>query len=255
MEIATKVFEIIKVRYENGIASKIDLSRQKTTLYSQELSLIAIKSQLNQIKTSLAILVGKTPQEFVLDYDKNLFDTLQIKSLEVGILSDLLIKRPDIASALANIETNEVLIDVSKISKLSIIKFNLNSSLEMTKDALFSIANPIISSSSIGIDITKNLFDAGKLDSQTKIAESKAQEAIQNYKKTVLVALKEVEDSMSNIEQNKNQLKIEEEILKETLNTFELSQLKYKEGILDFASFLDTQIELYQAQETYIQQN
>ena len=102
MEIATKVFEIIKVRYKNGIASKIDLSRQKTTLYSQELSLIAIKSQLNQIKTSLAILVGKTPQEFVLDYDKNLFDTLQIKSLEVGIPSDLLIKRPDIASALSN---------------------------------------------------------------------------------------------------------------------------------------------------------
>ena len=124
----------------------------------------------------------------------------------------------------------------------------------MTKDALFSIANPIISSSSIGIDITKNLFDTGKLDSQTKIAESKAQEAIQNYKKNVLVALKEVEDSMSNIEQNKNQLKIEEEILKETLNTFELSQLKYKEGILDFASFLDAQKELYQAQETYIQQ-
>jgi len=254
LKISQNLLNIVEVKYQNGVASLIDLNKQKSTLLSQESSLVSLEHQKKQLKNSLAILVGETPQSFELSYDNSVLDSVRIPEIGSGVPSELLLRRPDIASSLANLQSQEASILSAKLDRLPSLKLNLANTLEMTKTALFSLANPAVNSSVIGVSLAQSIFDGGKLKNQEQIAISKGEQAIQEYRKTVLNALQEVENTMSSLSQNDKQLTLQKAIYENTKHTLKLSELKYKEGILEHISLLDSQKSYFQADEQLVEQ-
>ncbi len=106
----------------------------------------------------------------------------------------------------------------------------------------------------LGLGLNLNLFDQGTLKNQVKIEQSKAHENVENYKKVLSSALKEVEDSLNNVHANGLQNELKEAMLQQETKTLSLSQLQYDYGLIDFSSLLDAKKAYTQAKEALVTQ-
>lgn len=165
--------------------------------------------------------------------------------------SDILRARPDVASALAQIEANEALVDVAYASLFP--TFSLTGAGGVASESLLSLADPT-STLSLSLGVTQNLLDGGKLRYALLAEQSKAKVALESYKKTILVALKEVEDALNAVYYGAEREKIQEELIAQSKRSLGLAEIRYKEGLIDVSVLLDSQKTLFSAQDQGVQQ-
>jgi len=244
LDIAQKVLNVMQARLRFGSINELDVSRQKTTLYNQKTILISLKNQLLAYKNALAILVGEMPSNFTLQ--KASFHEISIPSVNAGIPSELLKRRPDIASANAAIQASKASIMIADAMRYP--SFSLNASAGGSSTDLLAFTSPVYALGA-GLGVNYNIFDDGRLTNLRLTEESKAQATLQEYKKVVLTAFKEVEDALNEINFSKQNLELANKILLETKKTFQLATIQYKNGLIDFTTFLDIQQTFFAAQE------
>ncbi|MGE4510233.1 MAG: TolC family protein, partial [Sulfurimonadaceae bacterium] len=118
--------------------------------------------------------------------------------------------------------------------------FSLSASGGVASNELLSLSNPT-STLSAGLGLSYNLFDYGKLKNNVLIAESKANEALQNYRKTLLQAFGEVEEALSNLALAKEQATHTQNLVEELLFSLGLTDTRHKYGAVDFETLLNAQ--------------
>jgi len=231
-----KELKIMQKKYEFGAINALDLSKQKSSLLSYQSSLATLQLQQQTLHTSLAVLVGKTSQELKLQTHS--LENITIPKVSEHLSSTVLLNRPDIASAQEQIKSSNASIHQAYASMFP--SFSLTGQAGQASTSL------------LGLNL--NLFDQGALKNQVKIEQSKAYESVENYKKVVLNALKEVEDSLNNVQSNKIQNEFKEEILEQENKIVLLSQRQYEYGSIDFSSLLDAKKLHTQAKEAIVNQ-
>lgn len=85
------------------------------------------------------------------------------------------------------------------------------------------------------------------------IAESRQRELVETYRKSVLTALKEVEDALNRASYSEKQATIQRAILEQTRRTQHLAEVRYREGSEEMLGVLDAQRSLFQAQDQGVQ--
>jgi len=121
----------------------------------------------------------------------------------------------------------------------------------VSSQQLLAFTNPLYSlSGSLGVNY--NIFDDGRLTNARLIEESRAQAKLQEYKKVVLNAFKEVEDSLNTLHYTKENMTLLHKIEQETQKTFQLATVQYKNGRIDFTTFLESQQNYFNAKERLI---
>lgn len=249
LAIAERLLKIVQERYRQGAVSALDVSSQTSTLLSQKASLKSLELEERQYWSALAILTGQAPQGFALAGAR--LERVLIPRVEAGVPSDILRARPDVASALAQIEANEALVDVAYASLFP--TFSLTGAGGLASESLLSLADPT-STLSLSLGVTQNLLDGGKLRYALLSEQSKARVALESYKKTILVALKEVEDALNGVYYGAEREKIQEELIAQSKRSLGLAEIRYKEGLIDVSVLLDSQKTLFSAQDQGIQQ-
>ncbi|MFN3397460.1 MAG: efflux transporter outer membrane subunit, partial [Sulfurimicrobium sp.] len=91
-----KALQITINRYQAGVAGRLDVAQAETQLKSAQAQAIDLGVQRKQLEHAIALLVGKAPAEFGLEPDNRL---ASIPDIPVGLPSELLERRPDIAAA------------------------------------------------------------------------------------------------------------------------------------------------------------
>ncbi|MGE0804554.1 MAG: efflux transporter outer membrane subunit [Burkholderiaceae bacterium] len=248
LAIAERVLTIVDVRYRNGVASALDVSRQQTTVLSQRASLLPLQTQLSQTRSALAILLGRAPQDFSVSNDA-LF-VLGIPSISAGLPSELLTRRPDLASVEAQLAAADANVAAARAALLPSVQ--LSGSSGLASSALLSLSNPVFSVG-LAASIAQTLFDGGRLRNQVEAVQSRRRELVESYRKAVLTALKEVEDALSNASRNARQEASQTAIIGEAQRTLQLAELRYREGAEELLSVLDAQRTLFQAQDQLAQ--
>lgn len=249
LEIAQKIYAITNSKYNNGLSDILDVSRQKQLLLVQESSLESLEA-LKKIKlNALAVLSGQISEDVKLNNES--LDNIKTTDTSTIISSQILLNRPDIASALTQIESSRAYIDIARASKFP--SFSLNTSAGVSSAALASLSNPA-SALVMGLNMSYNLFDNGTLQNQVEIERSKAQVAIQNYKNSSLNAFREVNDALTNTALAKKQIVCYEDILMEAKKSYEISKKKYEFGEIDLNSMLDTQKSYFNSKDSMITQ-
>ncbi|WP_428420946.1 efflux transporter outer membrane subunit [Methylibium sp.] len=240
LAIAERVFGIVESRYRNGAASALDVSRQRITVLSQRATLEPLEVQERQTVTALAILLGRPPQ--TLQVETRSFDRFAIPAVGVGLPSALLVRRPDLASAEAQLATAAA--DVAAARAALLPSVSLSGSAGLASTALLSLANP---SSSIGLtaSIVQTLFDGGQLRNQVALGESARRQLVEGYRSAIYTALKEVEDALGNAVRNRGQEQAQLAIRDEAQRSLRLAELRYREGADDLTSVLDAQRTLF----------
>lgn len=249
LAIAERVFRIVQARYDNGAASALDLSRQRTTVLSQRATIEPLQVQERQTLAALALLLGRAPQGFSVAGMP--LDALAVPAVAPGLPSDLLLRRPDLASAEAALQQADANVAVARAALLPSIQ--LSGSTGLASSALLSLANP---SFSVGLtaSVAQTLFDSGRLRNQVLQSESQRRVLVESYRASIHRALKEVEDSLSNIARNRNQEQSQRAIRDEAQRALALAELRYREGVEDLLSTLDAQRTLFLAQDSLAQQ-
>ena len=248
LAIAERVLRIVEARYRNGAASALDLTRQQTAVLTQRTALLPLEVQERQTVSALAILLGRVPQGFVVAQEG--FTQLAIPAVAPGLPSELLLRRPDLARAEAQLMAADANVAAARAALLPSI--SLSASAGVASNALLSLS-AATTSYSLSAAIVQSLFDGGRLRAQVGVAESRRRELVENYRSAILTALKEVEDVLGNAERNVRQEEAQQQIVAHAARTLRLAELRYREGADDLLSVLDAQRTLFQAQDGLVQ--
>ena len=245
---AERLFDLVRVRNENGAASALDVSRQRSTVLAQRVAIGPLEVQLRQARSALALLVGETPQNF--DTPSAQLEALAVPAVPPLMPASLLTRRPDIAAAESRLAAADA--DVAAARAALLPSVQLTGSGGLASAALLSLADPT-RSVSLAAGLAQTLFDGGRLRNQVEIARSRQRELIESYRLAVLTALKEVEDALGNAARNRDQEVAQRAIRDEAQRSLRLSELRYREGADELSTVLDAQRTLFQADDQLAQ--
>jgi NodT family efflux transporter outer membrane factor (OMF) lipoprotein len=179
-------------RFEGGITNEADVFQAKTQLQQAIVQEQDIAVQRAQFEHAIAILIGQPPNSFTLPV---LPLATQPPGIPASLPSQLLERRPDIASAERRADEANERIGIARAAYFPTIGFTAGGGLESgSLTNLFSVANITYL---IGPTVNYNIFDAGLRRSQSAQAVAGFEQTSADYRQTVLTAFQQVEDNLA----------------------------------------------------------
>lgn len=235
----------VERRYKRGLTSILDLRQARRTLNQAKGNLPQFRQELGTAQQKLAVLLGEYPKtrkpyRQPEDYYKRL------KAVPPGLPSELLLRRPDVRSAEAQLKALNAQIGVAKASRFPSI--SLTGSYGYASEELFKLFQPG-ASWSIAAGLTQPLFDAGRLKAAQRAAEARYEQGLASYRKSVLNAFREVENALLT---RRKQLERREDVrsfLVEARATQSVAETRYVRGLVDYLTVLNAQQTRFQAED------
>ncbi len=248
LAIAERVLRVVQARYDNGAASALELSQQRSTVLNQRKAIEPLEVQLRQTRSALALLLGRNPQAAFADDER--LAALQVPSVAAGLPSALLLRRPDLAASEARLAAAAANVAAARAALLPAI--GLSAGAGVGSAALLSLADTT-RTLSISASLVQTIFDGGRLRADVDIQRSRQRELVETHRSAILVALKEVEDALADGTRDANQEAAQREILAEAQRSLRLAELRYREGADSLLGVLDAQRALFSAQDQLAQ--
>lgn len=245
------VLKITEVRYNTGLASKLDVSQAKSVYFSTKASIPQIESSINQYITTLAILLGTYPQEVRPALERTGMLPDYMEPIAVGLPADLLLRRPDIRSAERQVNAQAALLGASKSDWLPqvFLKGSVGYAAKKMKD--------LIKHNSLTYEIapavTWTLFKGTQLVNATRLAKAQLDQAINEFNQTVLTAVQETDNAMNAYRNSIKQIVALREVRNQGEETLRLSLELYKQGLTPFQNVLDAQRSLLSYENQLVQ--
>ncbi|QAA82410.1 efflux transporter outer membrane subunit [Aequorivita sp. H23M31] len=238
-----KGLETTKALKEAGIVNEVGVQQTQAQLYSAEAILIDLKSQSRIMENTLSILLGAQPQEIKRT-------TLEEQSidipLETGVPSQLLSNRPDVMAAEYNLVNAFELTNVARSSFYPSLTLNANGGLQSLElDKLFN-ANSLFATLVGGL--TQPILNGRRIRTQYEVSQAQQEQALLQFKYSLLVAGKEVSDAMYVIEAASEKI-----LVKENENNAYNLATDYSEELLD--NGIGNYLEVLTAQERALSSN
>lgn len=245
------VLKITEVRYDTGLASKLDVSQAKSVYFSTKASIPQIEAGINQYITTLAILLGTYPQEVRPSLERIGMLPDYMEPIAVGLPADLLLRRPDIRSAERQVNAQAALVGASKSDWLPQI-FLKGSIGYASKDMKDFTQNKSLTYE-IAPAISWTLFKGTQLVNATKLAKAQLDQAINQFNQTVLTAVQETDNAMNAYRNSIKQIVALREVCNQGEETLKLSLELYKQGLSPFQNVLDAQRSLLSYENQLVQ--
>lgn len=243
---ANDVLRIVQARFDAGATTLLDVSQQKSDLASSEAQRALIENQLDIAKSSLAVLVGVPPQN--LEITGKDLRGLPVPNVSPGQPSYLLERRPDIRQSEATLQAANADIGAARAAFFPSITLGVGASIGATP-----LGDPATTILSLGSSLLAPIFKGGLLQGNLERTEARKLELVENYRKTILVSFKEVEDALSTVKSSDARERSLETAMNEARTAYNLSQQQYDAGAIDFQILLDARRTRLLAEDTYIQ--
>jgi len=232
-----KALELTQNRYRAGVVAKADVAAAQTQLKSAQAQAIDVGIQRAQLEHAIAILTGKPPANFSLT--PVTFVVPQIK-IPVGIPSDLLERRPDIASAERKMAAANAQIGVAQAAYYPTL--SLSGSLGYASTELASLfTSPSFFWASGPTALAATLFDGGARKAQTEQAKAAYDGTVAFYRQTVLTGFQDVEDNLAALRILDEEAQSQELAVKSAQESVILTTNQYKAGIVSYLNVVTVQ--------------
>jgi multidrug efflux system outer membrane protein len=249
LAIAERVFKVVDSRVRNGAASALDLARQQAAVLTQRAAIPPLDLQERQTLFALAILLGRAPEGF--DTAASAVTGLAVPRVAPGLPVQLLIRRPDLASAEAQLVAANANVAAARAALLPSIE--LTGSAGLASNMLLNFLNGPTATLAIAASLLQPIFDGGRLRAQVNVATSRERELVENYRKVVLAALADVESALAVGGRTAEQELLQEKIVEQARLALRLAEIRYREGADDLLTALDAQRTLFQAEDQLAQ--
>lgn len=232
-----KALALTSNRYKAGVVAKADVAAAQTQLKSTQAQAIDVGVQRAQLEHAIAILTGKPPADFSLP--PGISPQPQIK-IPVGLPSDLLERRPDIASAERKMAAANAEIGVAKAAYYPSI--TLTGSLGLASAGLASLFTAPALFWAIGpMALSTTLFDGGARKARTEQVMAAYDGTVAFYRQTVLTGFQNVEDNLAALRILDEEAQFQELAVKSARESVMLTTNQYKAGIVSYLNVVTAQ--------------
>jgi len=239
--------QIVQNQVDAGIASRVDLT-QAQTLYQQARSLLVGEGiQRAQFEHAIAVLVGKTPAEFSLEPGAL---PQNVPTVDAGIPSALLERRPDIASAERLMASANARIGVAQAAYYPSI--SLGGAITFLSGGLGTLFQLGSSVWSLGPQLAATLIDGGARAAQVEGARASYDNTVATYRQTVLTAFQQVEDALVQQRLLVQQEQVQRAAVAAAREAERLSLNQYRIGTIPYTTVVQTQTSALQAEQTLL---
>ena len=246
-----QALEIAKARYEAGLSSELDVAQAQAQLATTEAEIPALETSLRQAIHQLGILLGQSPESLLTELLPMGPIPTGPPAIPAGLPSELLRRRPDIRQAEQELAGATARVGVATADLFP--KFFLTG---LVGQSSVSGSDFIQASSrywSVGPTINWPVFTAGRLRAQVAVQNAREEQAAIIYERTVLTALKDVEDAL--IAYSKEQVTRDSLIqaVKANRQASNIANELYTRGLVDFLNVLVTQRAEYTSEDALAQ--
>jgi multidrug efflux system outer membrane protein len=193
----SEALRLARRRFETGYAASLDLSQSEAEYRNAEQLIPATLLAIRRQEDGLSVLLGTTPGGIERGAE---LSAIVLPPMPGDLPANLLRRRPDIAQAEQQIVAADASLDSVRASFLPDLR--LSASGGMVGSSL--IADPV-SVFSLGASLLAPIFDAGRRRAQQGVAASRRDQAAFAYRRTALVAFREVEDAMATVSRSGEQ--------------------------------------------------
>jgi outer membrane protein, multidrug efflux system len=249
LAIAERVLATVSARARNGAVTQLDVARQEAAVLSQRAALLPLEQQERQTLAALAVLLGRVPEGF--DVQARALIDLAVPSISPGLPAELLVRRPDLASAEAQLASTNADLAAARAALLPSIQ--LTGSAGVASGALLGFLNGPATTAALAASVLQPIFDGGRLKGQVSIAESRERELVETYRKAILSAFADVESALVAATRLQQRELLQTQVEERAREALRLAEVRYREGADDLLTVLDAQRTLFDAQDQLAQ--
>ena len=244
LELAEQTLRIVDVRYRNGVADRSELARQRTAVLMLRNALPTLVYGLRQSEAALQVLSGEPPWMVSADVPAGALEQLSIPDINAASPAELITRRPDLAAAEARLQAANA--DIAQARAALLPAVSLSAALGLSSDGLLSLSSPLTTANGL-LALSQTLFDGGARSNNVALSESRQVALVQNYRSSLLSAFSEAGDAMARINLYQEQEQRLAEIEQQADETLRLSEVRYRQGVEDLITLLDSQRTLFDA--------
>ena len=231
-----KSLDLTKNRYDAGVAAKVDLVQAETQLKSTQAQAIDTGVQRAQLEHAIATLTGKAPAEFSIAPAPL---AVAMPRVPIGLPSELLERRPDVAGAERRVAAANAQIGVAKAAYFPSLTLSASYGSRSADAAQwFTVPSRFWS---IGPALAQSIFDAGLRRAQTEQAIAAYDATVAEYRQAVLAGFQEVEDNLAALRILGEEAEVQEEAVRAARESVLLTTNQYKAGIVSYINVVTVQ--------------
>ncbi|MBD1554299.1 efflux transporter outer membrane subunit [Pseudomonas typographi] len=223
-------------QYRAGVSGPDAVAQAQTQLKSTQADLIDLTWQRAQFENAIAVLMGKAPADFSLAESQAIPG---LPSIPVGLPSQLLERRPDIAAAERSVMAANAGIGVAKAAYFPDLSLSMSGGYSSSSFANWvSLPNRYWS---VGPSLAMTLFDAGQRSAEVQRNVAVYDQTVAQYRQTVLDGLREVEDYLAQLKTYQDEAVVREQALAAARESLRLTTNQYRAGLIGYLDVVTTQ--------------
>lgn len=231
-----KLYDLVKVQYQAGAVSGLDLTQAEQSVQSQKASLSQIQQSLVETRTAIAVLLHMPVQQLSIDEPQRL-PRLALPSIAAGLPADILSRRPDLKAAELRLRESLATKDATTASYYPSISLtgNLGSSSTSLTQLL---KNPALT---LGASLSLPFLQYNDMKRDLAISQLDYEKAIVQYRQTLYQAFADVENGLSARTELSQQVQLQQRNLELAEKVERLTQVRYRYGAVALKTLLDQQ--------------
>lgn len=240
LESQNRVVEIAEARHEAGLVSKLDVAQAKTVYYSTEAAIPQIEASIRTNINAIAILLGVYPEKLYDRLSSVLPQPDCRRIINAGVPLNLLRRRPDIVAVERQLAVYAAQVGIVKKDFLPTL--SLQGTIGVASHDFGDLFKKNSFEYSIAPTLSWTLFDGFDRKHALASARAEMELGIDNYNQTVMNAVQEVDNAMTAYITALKTMELDNNVLEQSRESFDLAIEQYKEGLAAFTNVVDAQI-------------
>jgi outer membrane protein, multidrug efflux system len=243
---ASRILEAIKQRFKAGTGTDLDVAQQESVLANQRALVPPLRQTLAQNVNALATLVSRPPES--LRVTGGSLNQISPPRVTPGLPSELLTQRPDIRRQEAQLASATANVGSARAQFFPSIQLTGQGGYQSS--ALASLFQPHAAFFSMVGSLTQPIFDGGRILGNFELTKARQDELLQTYRKAVVSAFADVDNALTSVRETTIKLRLQRQVLAASRRAFELSEQQLRAGTADIVTVLNTQLTLFQAEDS-----
>jgi multidrug efflux system outer membrane protein len=241
-------YALTQASYDHDIVTRLDLRQAETSVDTARANISLYTRQLAQDKDALVLLLGAPiPADLP---SATIDDEHLIEDLPAGLPSDLLERRPDVLSAEDNLIAANANIGAARAACFPVI--SLTGNIGSASGDLSGLFKNGSKSWTFQPQISLPIFAGGENIANLKVAKAQRDLYVAQYEQSIQTAFREVSDALVGRGTLDDQLQAELALQAATQDSYQLSDMRFRNGVDSYLTVLDSQRSLYSAQQNVI---
>ena len=236
VETLQKGLQLVDQRHKGGVASGLDVAEEETLLNTTRTQAILLQQQRKQFEDAIAVLIGRPAPDFHLA-PKELKD--EPPALDVGLPSDLLERRPDIAEAERQMAVANAQIGIARAAYYPSLNLFGNGGWQAADIA--KLANVQSTFWAVGANVAESIFTGGSRRAQVQFAKAGYDASVAAYRDTVLNAFREVQDDVNGLTVLEQAKQSQQQAVDASRRTLDIATSRYVGGLVNYLDVVNAQ--------------